>query len=52
MLIDCHDPMGRGRNRRATTMAAIPGNVVVLALALIMPLPVAWMPPWPPAHAG
>ncbi|PRY06961.1 hypothetical protein B0G73_105102 [Paraburkholderia sp. BL25I1N1] len=44
--------MGRYRNRRVTTLAAILGTVVVLALNLILLLQAAGISPWPPFHAA
>jgi manganese transport protein len=46
------DLMGGYRNRRSTTLAAITGTVLVLALNLILLLQVAGISPWPPFHAG
>ncbi|WP_429300056.1 Nramp family divalent metal transporter [Paraburkholderia sp. GAS199] len=46
------DLMGRYRNRRATTLAALAGTVVVLALNLVLLLQIAGMSPWPPFHAA
>ncbi|MFL9922141.1 Nramp family divalent metal transporter [Paraburkholderia fungorum] len=46
------DLMGRYRNRRSTTLAAVIGTVVVLALNVVLLLQVAGISPWPPFHAG
>jgi manganese transport protein len=46
------DLMGRYRNGRLTTAAAVIGTVAVLALNLILLLQVAGLSPWPPFHAG
>ncbi|TDY25674.1 hypothetical protein B0G81_6156 [Paraburkholderia sp. BL6665CI2N2] len=46
------DLMGHYRNRRATTLAATLGTVVVLALNLILLLQAARISPWPPFHAA